>query len=172
MEKTSSSSVVLPEDENFLSCARSFTAPTVLCGNLSLRVYLPLNYLFPCGQKCIFHLCSRICRRNSCLHPNTCHSLGTGIILEPLWGLESALRLLALPAPGRLLCWNCLVVLLEPCSFFQLFWRSHPFNNATLLAPRPSADLDSLGWSQFHKAEFCSIKAICTTVFCVLTVIC
>lgn len=30
MEKTSSSSVVLPEDENFLSCARSFMAPTVL----------------------------------------------------------------------------------------------------------------------------------------------
>lgn len=62
MEKTSSSSVVLPEDENFLSCACSFMAPMVL--NWKSRLTgLPPAKLLPCRQKCIFHLCNRICHR-------------------------------------------------------------------------------------------------------------
>lgn len=62
MEKTSSSSVGLPEDENFLSCACSFMAPTVLYWKSQLPG-LPPAKLLPCRQKCIFHLCGRICHR-------------------------------------------------------------------------------------------------------------
>lgn len=92
MEKTSSSSVVLPGRWKLsLLCPLIHGSASALL-EISAWGLPPLNYLFPCGQKCIFHHAAGFAAGNS-PSSNTCHSLDTEFI-----GAVVRLEVFRLPA--------------------------------------------------------------------------
>lgn len=90
---------------------------------------------------------------NSCLHPHTCRSLNaesSGGVLGPVGLYINNTEFL-----GRWYVWNCLSK-----SSFSSCSEESPFNNATRL-PCWCGLRNPTGRSQFHEADFYSIKAIC-----------